>query len=80
MSEFKIENNIPMPKARTAPNEYPFEVLKVGQSFFVREENHLTSQRVRSVASLQNVKLKPKHFAVRRVNEPKLGFRIWRTQ
>ena len=31
----EIEDGVPMPKYPTKPNKYPFDGLKVGQSFFV---------------------------------------------
>lgn len=35
-SDFKVEKGIRLPKYHTAPRKYPFDEMKVGDSFFIK--------------------------------------------
>jgi len=67
-----IERNIPIPPERNRKNDYPYEVMDVGESFFVPDSD---IQRVCNCNYRAN-KLLDKKFIARREGN---GVRVWRT-
>lgn len=69
---YKIERDVPIPSGTGRPPIYPFEDLKVGESFVVSPED---AGRVRSAAShaskTYNIKI-----TIRKAED---GYRCWRT-
>ena len=84
LGKIEIEDGIPMPKAKGRGREklYPFDDLKVGQSFFVQFSGSnyacLNSCRasVKSIVS-RNSRSSGKKFETRSVED---GVRVWRTK
>lgn len=83
---FTFDAGVPIPAARRGgrgQNAYGFEVMEVGQSFFIpaSEDNPNPSKRVASTVSSASKRLDPKEFIVRSVEEEGRGkgARVWRT-
>lgn len=83
---FTFDAGIPVPAARRggrSQNAYGFEVMEVGQSFFIpaTDDNPNPSKRVASTVSSASKRLDPKEFIVRSVEEDGRGkgARVWRT-
>lgn len=66
-----IEKDVPLPKKARGPKErYPFEVMEVGDSFYVKTKRGTSLYTLSSRHSKDG-----KKFTCRRVDD---GFRIWR--
>ena len=75
LCEYKIEENIPFLTASSRKQlKYPFEQMKVGDSFFVPRIN---STQFSNVLSIHNKSAENKRFASRTVEG---GVRVWRIQ
>lgn len=71
----KIDTDIPMPDLRAYRPKYPFQEMKIGDSFLVR------SPYGRQIATTGTKRHKPKKFIARRVPDPSgSAFRIWRVE
>lgn len=74
--EVKIEKGIPIPKTRGRKNEYPFNEMEVGDSFFIDGDDKEASRvRVSFCQMKRRNKNFKKKFTVRKVEG---GFRCWR--
>lgn len=74
---FKIVSNIPVPEdagSRGRRSVYPFRQMKVGQSFFVPNDE-VDSFNLRMAASSFAQRNKDFRFTVRKEEE---GYRVWR--
>lgn len=71
-NEIKIDKNIPLPKTRVPANAYPFDTLKVGESFLIPGK---IAYNVASYASVAKKRFPGKDFTCRTVAG---GARIWR--
>lgn len=70
---YRIERGIPVPQKYQVA-KYPFEIMEVGDSFFVTNIS-------RSYIALKKRVLRPKRFACRTVFENGVrGTRIWRIE
>ena len=69
--ELKIEEGIPIPKMRL--RKYPWEDMKVGDSFFVPDGNNNTIQTAASYAGKRH----NRKYCTRQVNG---GIRVWRIE
>lgn len=69
----KIESGIPMPVKPRGRGIYPYQELKVGQSFFVPKPIGLMSGSL----SYARLKLAPSKFVARSVEG---GCRVWRVK
>lgn len=79
MSEFKIEQGVPMPQARGAEMVYPFEKMEVGDSFYVEGKKGATINGAIQAYIRKEIIASgcTKKFACR--SDAK-GVRIWRIQ
>lgn len=76
MPEFVIEDNVPLPvNARSARNKYPLELLKPGQSFFVKLDN---AKQAKNLRSSMGVRAKKLGIAIATIAD-ETGVRVWRT-
>jgi len=75
--EYIIEKNIPLSK-KGCCSDYPFEKMKIGDSFIVGKHSRCLSQKIAN-ASTQFGKRKTPiwKFSVRKIDNK---IRIWRTQ
>ena len=73
---YTVESNIPLPSARNSSSGYPWDQLRVGDSFFVADK---PVSKVNQ--AVQWVKLRTHHsYACRTVVEKSVkGARVWRT-
>ncbi len=75
--EFKIENKVPLPPGRKWKNRYPWNEMKIGDSFYVPKEAVNTDSTIRTAAA---------YFARRnpeykfRVAVVEGGVRVWRVE
>ena len=79
MSDFKIEKDVPLPRAtwRTAP-EYPFAEMEIGDSFYVPKVKQGTLRsRVEAFKKRHSGIHLNKKFALRTIRD---GIRVWRTK
>jgi hypothetical protein len=67
---FEIEKGIPIPTARRKWDDYPFDEMEIGESFFVPGS---TSTAIAAVGNRH----KPKRFTARKEND---GVRVWRIE
>lgn len=78
MTEFKIENDVPMPtRVRGRRGKYPFAALQIGESFFVPGD----AKSVRHVrnAACAHARKHGGHFrGSMRVENGVDGIRVWR--
>lgn len=75
--EYIIESNIPIPSKRNGYGKYPFDEMKVGDSFLLEESNKVTMKALRSYAySYAKKHMKEAKFAVRNTEDNQL--RVWR--
>lgn len=73
----KVDRNIPIPPKEGRPNKYPFESMKIGDSFEVRDVPKTTVlNAANSWAKRHNKKVK---FEIRYDKEKRI-LRIWRTK
>jgi hypothetical protein len=75
----KIEEDVPLPGPAGGLKRYPFDEMKVGQSFFMKDDDlpaKTGAKGLRSAATMAQKKLGMK-FTIRRVNK---GYRLWRTE
>lgn len=78
---FKVEKKVPVPKSLeySERNTYPFEDMKVGDSFFVPEED-ITPSKVRAAvwnyARNNGVRFRTHQLSKKGVK----GIRVWRTE
>ena len=78
MSEYKIDTKIPIPSIRNKNGRYPFDTLKVGDSFFVPAEG-ANVVAVRSAAYMYAKSHLDYKVTARLVEEDGVkGVRIWR--
>jgi hypothetical protein len=70
---YKIEKNIPVPPRR-GKFKYPLGQMKIGDSFFVKQEDSNNGQ-IRFASSYFAKRNKGYLFTVRKVEG---GFRVWR--
>ena len=73
--QFTVDKKIPLPPA-SYRGKYPFEIMKIGESFFIAEGDPRT-MRVRSAASVFTRRHRDYIFVVRAVEG---GVRIWRVE
>lgn len=75
-TKFKIDSNIPMTTVRPGPKcKYPYDRLKVGQSFFIPGATTVFT------LTIANKNLAPKRFASRKRAEGGVtGRRVWRVK
>lgn len=79
----KVEKGVPLPfgKARGYQRRYPFDKMKVGDSFFIpsNDPEVRRTNLLNAAAHYRNWSRKPsdKHFRVKTALEGK-GFRVWR--
>lgn len=71
--EFKIEKGKPLPRRRNHASKYPWEKMKVGDSFAVTGRD---GNSVRASASLAGIRMRMK-FSVSYEGE---GYRVWRVK
>ena len=78
MLEFKLDKNIPIPRAKLGrPPKYKWDLMEVGDSFFLPRTAHYAGRLVqaRKAAGDKNT------YMVRGIRENgKDGARIWRTK
>lgn len=84
--DYKIEDGVPIPSAKTRVKEYPWEptlkALSIGQSFVVPCE-HRKAGIVRQQLQHRWKKLEGLHFITRRVIDDSnvtIGVRVWRLE
>ena len=70
-TEFKIESGVPMPIMRL-PHKYPFDEMKIGDSFFVKDGTASQQSNISYSA-------KRRGFTVRTRREGR-DFRVWRVK
>ena len=82
--KYKIEKNIPYKRrAKRTSNNYPFEQMDVGDSFFVAKKDGISLNTLRNLLLMRS-----KYFILKNNNTWKFsssvigddGVRIWRTQ
>lgn len=67
-----IEKNIPMPDRPARPSKYPFDLMEIGDSFFVTDSHLALRQAVIKKQRKSNMR-----FTVRAVDG---GYRCWRVK
>ena len=77
-SEITIDKDVPIPpgNGRGASVKYPYHLLEVGDSFLYPEG--FKEMLARRYTSLQSVKMKPKKFSARKVEDGRI--RVWRVE
>lgn len=78
--EIIVEYGIPMPGSRSGLRKYPFELMKIGDSFFVptlKSFNSTQASLLRSAADFAKNHKPNARFVTRRTAS---GVRIWRVE
>lgn len=82
MEEYKIEKGIKIPERKRKNNsKYPFDKMKVGDSFFVKCKKNVLSktQAILTTNAAHSIKRKGLNFKfTSRVSHEPIGIRIWR--
>jgi hypothetical protein len=69
---------IPMPPLRRSNQVYPWETMRVKQSFLVRDlKGKADPGSVHSLCSKANIRYAPMQFKARKTDD---GYRIWRVK
>jgi len=80
MEDIVIEKDIPIPKINVSKRrKYPFMLLKVGDSFYIKAEGDVFKKIEATLRSsaLYYQGVSPHRFSVKRVDG---GIRCWRTE
>lgn len=81
---FKIESGIPIKNTKGRPHTYPFEKMKMGDSFFVEvqegENPKYIQTKLSTLARRYSFRYSPeaKYTTSIEKNEEKVGVRVWR--
>ncbi len=59
------------------PNQYPFEEMEIGDSFFISCKEVSEENRVRSNSTSATYRLRPRAFKAKKVDG---GIRVWRIE
>lgn len=80
MIEIKIETNIPLPENYAPIKKYPFEDMKVGDSFYVEYTCHGNIGQIRS--AMTKACKDDKRFISRstKKDDEVVGMRVWRVE
>lgn len=71
----KIDKGIPVPPENSHASKYPFDLMEIGDSFFVSAEER-KPDHMRSTASIHGKRIQ-KRYSVRKVEN---GTRVWRVE
>lgn len=81
MTTYVILNNIPAPSSRRQPAQYPFELLEVGQSFFVPGgQKRSVQQNCRNWSKRLDKKFIADDYTQQTPGGPEEGVMVWRTK
>ena len=74
---FDIDDSIPIPPHNQRNIKYPWEGMKVGDSFFVPAEEDIGRNRTRNAAYQANQRYGSNRYTTRKVTG---GVRVWRVE
>ncbi len=79
---FKIDKDIPIPPKITGIGRiYPFDEMKIGDSFAIpyEDDNDARRKQINVSANFRYSRLSQKHFTTRKIKEKK-EIRVWRDE